>query len=278
MSARETKKESGQKAQGLYVYCIAERGSLEPIFAEALPDAIEPEAALEMVVQNNLAAAISPVPLSEYGEDELPKHLTDATWTAIRAMRHERVAEHFARRAAVVPLRFGTIYLERAGVEQMLSERGAELSAIIERVRGREEWGLNLYFDRAKLLENIVTLSPNLRELAEQAESASPGQSYLMRKKIESLREREARAELKRSAAKIEQELSGASCGVKRLRVLKDEGSERGELAAKFAILVERKGFDQFHAQAERLANEYAPAGFQVELTGPWPPYNFTVS
>ena len=276
MSARETKKGSGQKALGFYVYCIAERESLEPIFAEALPETIEPEAALEMITQNNLAAVVSPVPLSEYGETELPTRLMDATWTAIRALRHERVAEHFARRASVVPLRFGTIYLERARVEQMLAEKGAELNSIIERLRGREEWGLNLYFDRGKLLENIVSLSPTLRELAKQADATSPGQSYLLRKKIEGLREREAREELKRIAAKIERELAGASCGVKRLRVLKDEATERGELAAKFAILVERQSFDEFHSAAERLAEEYVASGFQVELTGPWPAYNFT--
>src|SRR5690349_1268879 len=100
MSARGAKKESGQEARGLYVYCIAERDALEPVFAEPLPDAIEPEAALEMVVQGDLAAVASSVPLAEYGEDELPARLTDATWTAVRAMRHERVAEHFARRAS----------------------------------------------------------------------------------------------------------------------------------------------------------------------------------
>jgi hypothetical protein len=98
-----------------------------------------------------------------------------------------------------------------------------------------------------------------------------------MRKKIEGLRETEAREELKRVAAKIEQELSGASESVKRLRVLKDEGNERGELSAKFAFLVERKGFDEFHAAAERLARECAAAGFRIELTGPWPAYNFAV-
>jgi hypothetical protein len=37
-------------------------------------------------------------------------------------MRHEQVVEHFASRTSVVPLRFGTIYLDRAGIEQMLGE------------------------------------------------------------------------------------------------------------------------------------------------------------
>src|SRR5437868_286627 len=280
MNARETKKMSGQtkcqrKEQGFYVYCIAERDSLAQVFEDALPRAIESDSALELIAQEDLAAVVSSVPLSDYGELALQERLTDATWTAIRAMRHEKVVEHFARRVSVVPLRFGTIYLERARIEQMLSERQAELRAIIEHLRGREEWGLNVYSDRAKLLEKITTLSPRLRELSESADQSSPGQSYLIRKKIDAMREREAREEMKRVAAKVEQELSKHCDDVRRLRVLKDEATEHGELAAKFAFLVNRNRFREFRSAAERVAKDYDNTGFRLELTGPWPAYNF---
>lgn len=281
MSRREPKKKSlvvESQTQGFYVYCIAERDALARLFEDALPVAIESEATLEMVAQDNLAAVVSPVPLADYGEDALQQRLTDATWTAVRAMRHEKVVEHFARGLSVVPLRFGTIYLERSSIEQMLAEKQAELRRIIERLRGREEWGLNIYCDRAKLMENITQLSPRLHELVERADATTPGQSYLMRKKIDALRETEARAEMKRVAADIERELSNRSNGAARLRVLKDEGGEHGELAAKFAFLVERARFDEFRAAAERLAEEQGSAGFRLEFTGPWPAYNFAAS
>jgi len=280
MSAREPKKmsretKSGRKPEGFYVYCIAGRESLSKVFEDALPGAIESDVALELIAQEDLAAVVSPVPLSDYGEDALQQHLTEATWTAVRAMRHEKVVEHFSRRTSVVPLRFGTIYLERARVEQMLSERGAELRAIIERLRGREEWGLNIYSDRAKLLENIATLSPSLRELSESADAATPGQSYLIRKKIDTMRASVAREETKRVAAKVERELSKIGDDVRHLRVLRDEATEHGELAAKFAFLVDRNRFDEFRSAAERVAEDYTSAGFRLELTGPWPAYNF---
>src|SRR5437764_777128 len=137
------KTKSRSTSEGFYVYCVAERDSLTQVFKDALPGAIESDSALELIAQEDLAAVVSSVPLSDYGDDALQERLTDATWTAIRAMRHERVVEHFARRTSVVPLRFGTIYLERARIEQMLSERRAELRAIIEHLGGREEWGLN---------------------------------------------------------------------------------------------------------------------------------------
>jgi hypothetical protein len=275
-SRAEVARQSDEDA--FYVYCVGDSSAVAPLFEDALPAAIEGEAQLEMESDDVLAAVLSAVPLADYSEDALQARLNDPTWTAVRAMRHEKVVEHFAARATVVPLRFGTIYLERASVRQMLAQRRPELSAVIERLRGREEWGINILCDRQKLLETITSLSPRLRALEEQAASASPGQSYLMRKKIDAMRVDEARAEMKRAAAKIESELARLSDGSARLRALKDEGGERNDLVAKLAFLVARTRFEEFRAAAERLAQEHAPAGFQLELTGPWPAYNFAAT
>lgn len=263
---------------GIYVYCVGARAELEPLCAAPLPAAIEAATPLELIAAGELCAVTSAVPLADYGEEALPARLADATWTAVRAMRHERVVEHFARAASVVPLRFGTIYLARAGVERMLMERGAELSAAVERLRGREEWGVNVYCNRAQLSAQIVTLSPRLRELSAQARAATPGQAYLLQKKIESLRADEARAQSRRTADVVADALAEVSAGVARLRVLQDEASEHGDAVAKFAFLVERARFAEFRAAAERLADEHAPAGYKLELTGPWPAYNFASS
>ena len=112
---------SEQPRQAFYVYCVGEHDGLAPLFEDGLPVAIETEARLEMELGDALAAVVSAVPLTDYGEDALQTRLGDPAWTAVRAMRHEKVVEHFARRASVVPLRFGTIYLERESVRQMLA-------------------------------------------------------------------------------------------------------------------------------------------------------------
>lgn len=263
------------ESHAYYLYCVGERDALAPPYGKEMPPPIEADAPFVLIDGGGLSAVTSVVPLADYGEDALQSRMSDASWVAVRAMRHERVVEHFARRTSVVPLRFGTIYLERENVEAMLAEKHDELRAIIENLRGREEWGLNLYCDRAKLRENITSLSPRLRELRARADAASAGQSYLMRKKIDSMREQEARAEQRRVAAEVERELMARSDAAARLRVLKDEASEWGELATKLAFLVERARFDEFRGAAERLAREHADAGFRLELTGPWPAYNF---
>ena len=96
-----------------YVYCIAESKAVAQLPADSLPAAIEDDARLEWVTVKTLAALVSRVSRGTYSEDSLAEHLTDATWTAIRAMRHETVVEYVAKRTSAIPLRFGTIYLER---------------------------------------------------------------------------------------------------------------------------------------------------------------------
>lgn len=258
-----------------YLYCIAENAAVTQLRADSLPAAIEEDAKVEWISVNTLAALVSEVPETSYSEAQLAEHLTDATWTAIRAMRHETVVEYVAKRVTTIPLRFGTIYLEREGIEQMLAEKNRELGLIIEQLRGREEWGVNVYSDRAILLSSITSVSPVLRELVERAEKASPGQSYLMQKKIDTLKVDEARAAVNRIVDQIEEKLKEQSDDGLRLRILKVETTEHGELKAKFAFLVKRSGFEEFRDAAERLAQEHQAAGIRLELTGPWPVYNF---
>ena len=263
-------------ALAFYVYCIAENAAATELPAESLPAAIEDDSKLEWVVVNDLAALSSQVPLASYSEESLAEHLSDASWTAARAMRHETIAEYVAKRAGVVPLRFGTIYLERGGIERMLSEKRRELREILERLRGREEWGVNVFCDQSVLMSSVTSVSPVLRDLAERAAQASPGQSYLMQKKIDALRVDEARAALNRIIEQIETMLGEQTDDAKRLRVLKVEATEYGELKAKFAFLVKRSEFEEFRDAAERLAQEHQTAGIRLELTGPWPAYNFS--
>jgi D-aminopeptidase len=115
-----------------YVYCIAESSAVAQLSADSLPAAIEEDAQLEWIVVSTLAALASRVPKITYSEEQLTEHLTDATWTAIRAMRHETVVEYVAKRVTTIPLRFATIYLERDGIEEMLTEQARDHQMIIE--------------------------------------------------------------------------------------------------------------------------------------------------
>jgi hypothetical protein len=268
-----SKKHIGESV--FYVYCIAEGDPAKEVLAGSSPSAIEEDSSVRLIEATGLAAVVSSVPMTSYGEESLTRNLTDPSWTALRAMRHEHVVEHFAQRISVVPLRFGTIYLGAARVEEMLGENSERLMEILERLRFREEWGVNVYSDRVVLMSSIISVSPRLKELSERASQASPGEAYLLQKKIDTLKSEEARVEVNRAISEIEKILQAESVDSRRLKVLKVESTEHGELKAKFAFLLERSRFQHFQAAAEKLATELKVSGISLELTGPWPAYNF---
>ena len=69
-------------------------------------------------------------------------------------------------------------------------------------------------------------MSPVLREMVERAEQASPGQSYLIQKKIDALKVDEVRAALNRIVDQVEEKLKAQSEDAKRLRILKVETTD----------------------------------------------------
>lgn len=269
------KRSATPQATAIYVYCIGSKAAVNQNSKDAVPT-IEENEQLNFIVEGELVAVTSKVPIAVYDEKNLHEKLLDPAWTALRAMRHERVVEHYAREAGIVPLRFGTIYLEQSGVHAMLRERAPVLQQLLRQLEGKEEWGINVYFDQEQLFKGITEISERLRNLAEQARQASPGQSYLLEKKVNSLRRDEARSEIVRTVEKLERGFKRHASSLRRLRVLKGETSEWGDVAARFAVLVERSQYKKFHDSLEKLAQQNEKTGLRLEFTGPLPPYNFT--
>jgi hypothetical protein len=98
-----------------------------------------------------------------------------------------------------------------------------------------------------------------------------------MQKKIEALRVDDIRVALNEIIDEVEKQLSEQADDAARLRILKVEATEHGELKGKFAFLVKRSEFEEFRDAAERLAEEHLAAGVRLELTGPWPAYNLLI-
>jgi hypothetical protein len=54
--------------------------------------------------------------------------------------------------------------------------------------------------------------------------------------------------------------------------------NREGAMALNGVYLVDDTASDEFAATVAALREEYADGGVEIELTGPWPPYNFVNS
>jgi len=256
------------------VYCILESTDLQEMLDRA-PEGLESGQKLEIVSSAGLVAVVSAVPLSQYGEAALEANLTDAGWAATRVMRHEQVVEHFASRLTVIPLRFGTIYIDKKSIGQMLANQAAEFNSVIARLRGSQDCGVFIYCDHSRLIDNVASNSSAIQPLIDRAGSAPPGQQYLLSKQIEGLKAKEARDEISAAVVRIRETLDAVSEQSVSSPRPERRRTERGDLIARLSFLVQTSRFDRFTAAAECLAQAHLSSGFHIELVGPLPPYSF---
>jgi Gas vesicle synthesis protein GvpL/GvpF len=278
-SARETKPARGAKPtraetaeDGIWAYCVTAPG--EP-FPEGLAG-VHPSGSVERIEHDRLAAVVSRVPLSEFGEEPLRRNLNELEWLERVARRHEEVLERALERATIVPLRLCTIFQDEDGVRRMLDEQRTTLTAALERLTGRQEWGVKLLVDRPALEAAARDRTEDVDAVEEDLDERSAGGAYMLRRRLER-RVREAADRLAVSVAddvhaRLQDWASDAVLNPPQNREL---SGHEGEMLLNGAYLVETAKVVRLGELVTELQDRYGELGATLELTGPWPPYNF---
>ena len=194
----------------------------------------------------------------------MPAGLQDLDWVSRAPSRTKSVVERWIRAQAVVPMKLFTIFESDERALAYVRQHRRKLDRIIRRVAGRCEWGV-----RIRLASH-----PRLNDGATKATS---GTGYLAAKKQarDTAREQTTRAESRANAA-------FATLGSKAVEARRHspvaEGQARSRLMLDAAFLVATDRVEPFQAAARRLTRDLKGEGFGLELTGPWPPYNFIES
>jgi len=115
-----------------------------------------------------------------------------------------------------------------------------------------------------------------LTALEAQAANATPGQKYLLERKIENLR-RDAGRDV---SAKVAGEIHDAlrSCSMETVReqpVNSGAPREQGRAILNASFLVAPSNVVEFQRALTSMVNKHEPSGFKFDFTGPWPPYHF---
>jgi Gas vesicle synthesis protein GvpL/GvpF len=258
-----------------WAYCIAADPSAAPVGAPG----VEPEREVEVVQEGKLVALVSAVPLSEYSDDRLREHLNDIEWVERVARAHERVLDETLERATILPLRLCTLYRDQEGVRRMLSEQEPLLLEELFELAGRREWGAKVFVDQERLAEALVEVPEAAApegEALEAGRAHSAGAAYMARLG----RDRKASERLQEFGDSAVQEIHA------QLEAIADKARtnplQRPELHGRNeqmwlngAYLVRREREKELAQVADTLRERWSANGFELELTGPWPPYNF---
>ena len=257
----------------LYVYGIVP-GRAELAGA---PTGIEDTPVLvERSADGVVGALVSTLPGDEYDAAKLESRTSDVEWLGPRAVAHDRLLSWVSDRTSVIPLPMFTLFSNVDALRAMLGDRATSFAATLARVGTHREYALRVYRVDAELLEHVGELSPRLREMEKGTADASPGQRYLMERKLDGERKAEVRVVSQRVASEILDTLGAHAVGHVRSaipQVSTDAG--RGVQILNAAFLVGREQYDAFQSRLSALVTEHTRHGFRFDFTGPWPAYHF---
>ena len=187
---------------------------------------------------------------------------SNLTWLSRCAVAHEAVVEYCLRARAVVPMKLFTIFENDFRALAEIGRKRQQLDRSMRRVAGRREWGVR------------IRAVPGVVRPARPVKKVKTGASYLAAKK----QARDATRELAvRGHARVNRSfatLAALSADVHR-HPPPAGGTQPTRLLLDAAFLVATGGIARFRAAARRVAKDLGRDGYAVEVTGPWPPYNF---
>jgi Gas vesicle synthesis protein GvpL/GvpF len=251
-----------EAALGRYVYCVVPAGATVRLDGVR---GVDPERPIETVREGDVAAVTGWVSLAEFGAEPLKRNLNDLDWLERTARAHQAVLDRALASGAIVPLRMCTVFAGDDHVRAMLRREHEALSGALTRLRGRQEWGVKLMADVRRLHEAA----------RDEAEPAS-GRAYLERKGRERREEEETRRLATQAAEEVHAGLTAQAAAATLLRPQSRELTGRtGEMVLNGAYLVDGSRVEEFRAVAAAQAERQRPRGLELEVTGPWPPYNF---
>ena len=223
-----------------------------------------------------LAAIVRRVPRAEFDAGPLRENLNDLDWLERVARAHEAVLDEAVAAGTVVPLRLCTIFESEERVRAMLAGDAASLSEALDLLTGREELGVKMVLDPEQLAEAVRAASAEAGEAEERLAGRSAGAAYLERRRLERHVREQADALSEEVAERVHARLCDcAVAAVTRPAQNRELSGHEGHMVLNGAYLVDRARADELRALALELEWEHAGVGARVEVTGPWPPYNF---
>ena len=233
----------------LYLYGITEDAADLPTTLRGV-DGISTVEPLEC---SGFTCWVSRVPAGEYGE-QLAQNMEKLEWLADASVRHQRVVGAIHERQAILPARFGTVFISQDSLADDVARRKAALKASFRRISGADEWGIRVFAAK--------------RSTAAGG-GARSGREYLQRKSA---------MQQTRPARTLEPEIAELSAAVAKLAAETAEGgkvsSGQPGLRWQTSVLLLRLRRSKLESLLSRFARKYENR-FRVECSGPWPPYSF---
>jgi len=216
---------------------------------------------LRTVGSAGLTAVVGSVDLESFGEEGLRRNLNNLGRLESIVRAHHAVIETVNRLGPTVPARLPAVYDDDARVRTMLEERRPALADAVDRVAGRQEWGVKAYA--------VPSTAP-----APESSRPTSGTAYLQQRRAAVSARDATRSTALAEAEAVHSSLRPLAAAFRLHRP--QEATLTGDsrwMLLNGAYLLDDGLVAAFRETVTRLAEEHPR--LDLELTGPWPPYSF---
>jgi hypothetical protein len=255
---------------GLYVYGLVAGEDLESAPEIAGVDGVH---RVECLRQGDVCALVSRVSLDDFEEQSLREHLADMAWVEQTARRHQQVLDAVLDVCTPLPMRLCTLYADEEGVRRMLEHQHGDLTVALGDLRGTLEWGV----------KGFAAARPAAPTAADGGPVAGAGtisgRDYLQQKLQARRVEEQSDTQLEEACDHLHSELCSVALAGRLGTPQRAELSTHGKpmvLNAFYLVANDRR--EAFAARVTELHERHGDRGLELQLTGPWPPYNFVTT
>jgi len=255
-------------AEALYLYCLAD-GAEEMSFGKIGIEGNE----VYTIPHKDISAVVHKCPPEPYRSDD---DETVKGWV----MAHQGVVDAaWEKFGTLLPSGFDTIIKGGEGLsaeeslKKWLEEDHENLKEKLEKVRGRAEVGVQIFWDPKLIAEKLMETSEEIGKLSGEMKKKPPGMAYFYKQKME----RALKKEMNERADDYFKDFYGRIKGyADDIRVEKTKKTEKDrQMLMNLSLLIHR---DRIKLLGEELAKIKEVEGMDVRFTGPWPPYSFVAA
>jgi hypothetical protein len=257
----------------IYLYGIVRQG----FSVGRAPEGID-DASVRLLAATPVSGLISLLPARVYGAAAIEKNSGDVTWLSPRAMAHDRILTWAHDHGGVIPLPMFSMWQSEDSLAQWLAQRAPKLTRLLDQIANADEFGLRVHRRDSIMMQSIGELDAEIARLKQDAERASPGQRYLLERKIAEEGKGAVRAASQKMSKDIFQQLQAKSRDAVARPLTPDAAAARvseATLVLNAAFLVDRTRNEDFRTTVAAIARDHEPRGLVFDFTGPWPPYHF---
>jgi len=252
----------------IYVYCLSNSSPELSLYTEFN--------GLKCIESGGFFITYKNVSEDEFSEENLKRNITNIAWVEINAREHINVISKIMQNNTVIPFKFGTIYKSEEGLAKFIEDYTLSLNKNIININGKEEWTVKIYCNHDELKNQIEELSKDVSDLEIQIRNSSPGRAYLLERKKSDLIEIEIDKFCKSYGASYYELFLKLSESTRINNLLpKNLTGRNDDMILNAAFLVSKDKVGEFVNTSNILWKEQKITGFNVVLTGPWPPFSF---